>query len=479
MRQNSDPVLMLRDCGKSYRLYHRPHDRLKQGFWPGRRYFREFWALRGVTFSVGRGETVGIVGRNGSGKSTLLQLVAGTLEPTTGAVRAGGRVTALLELGTGFNPDFTGRENVFLNGAILGLSRAQMGEYFQEILDFAEIGDFIDQPVRTYSSGMLARLAFAVQVVVPKEILVVDEIIAVGDEAFQRKCFARIERFTEEGGTVLLVSHDAGLIIQLCDRAILLDGGELLLEGESKKVVHLYQRLLYAPPSAQEELRQDIRNLGTLESHAGELQVLSTGDSGGRSRGDEASGSPPQGSFERRGMYDPNFVSKSPVRYESKGARIEDPRLTMTDGGPVNLLRSGELYVWRYRVVFDRRFTNVRFGMMIKTLSGIDVGGRTTAALGKGVSVIEPGIRWEVIFRFRANLVPETYFLNAGVVALLPEGETYIDRWVEAVIFKVLPEGEPLATGVVDFGIEVQLLLEGHPVPTKGEARLPVIDASL
>jgi len=478
MRQNSDPVLMLRDCGKSYRLYHRPHDRLKQGFWPGRRYVREFWALRGVTFSVGRGETVGIVGRNGSGKSTLLQLVAGTLEPTTGAVRARGRVTALLELGTGFNPDFTGRENVFLNGAILGLSRAQMGEYFQEILDFAEIGDFVDQPVRAYSSGMLARLAFAVQVVVPKEILVVDEIITVGDEAFQRKCFARIERFTEEGGTVLLVSHDAGLIIQLCDRAILLDRGELLLEGESKKVVHLYQRLLYAPPSAQEELRQDIRNLGALEGNPRELPVSSLGDA---VQSGEMSGAPLQQrkSVERRGMNDPNLVSKSPVRYESKGARIEDPRLTMTDGGPVNLLRSGELYVWRYRVVFDRRFTNVRFGMMIKTLSGIDVGGRTTAALGNGVSVIEPGTRWEVIFRFRANLVPGTYFLNAGVVALLPEGETYIDRWVEAVIFKVLPEGEPLVTGVVDFGIEVQLLLEGHPVPTKGEARLPAIDASL
>jgi lipopolysaccharide transport system ATP-binding protein len=152
------------------------------------------------------------------------------------------------------------------------------------------------------------------------------------------------------------------------------------------------------------------------------------------------------------------------VRYESKGARIEDPRLTMTDGGPVNLLRSGELYVWRYRVVFDRRFTNVRFGMMIKTLTGMDVGGRTTTAFGEGVGLIEPGTRSEVLFSFRAHLAPGTYFLNAGVVAILPEGETYLDRWIEAAIFKVLPDGEPWVTGFVDFGIEAEVRLEGRPV---------------
>ena len=209
-----------------------------------------------------------------------------------------------------------------------------------------------------------------------------------------------------------------------------MDRGELLLEGQSKKVVHLYQRLLYAPASAQEELREDIRNLGVLESGDG---ARSFDDSAGRKEGRKTS-SPTtcqSGPVERRGMYDPNLVSKNAVRYESRGARIEDPRLTIPDGTRVNLLRSGEWYVWRYRVLFDRLFTNVRFGMMIKTLSGMDVGGRTTAALGKGVGVIEPGTEAEVLFRFRANLTPATYFLNAGVLAILPEGETFLDRWVE------------------------------------------------
>jgi lipopolysaccharide transport system ATP-binding protein len=451
-------ALTVRDLGKSYRLFDRPQDRLKQGFWRRRKYYREFWALRDVSFSVKKGETVGIVGRNGSGKSTLLQIIAGTLAPTSGRLEISGRISALLELGTGFNPDFTGRENVFLNASILGLSRAETERHFQDIVDFAEIGEFIDQPVRTYSSGMLVRLAFAVHAVVPKDVLIVDEILSVGDEAFQRKCFAKLEEFREQGGTVLLVSHEAGLVIQLCDRALLLEDGDLLLQGECKRVVHLYQQLVHAPVTEQEELRREIRNLGSIP----DWENASPSQAPDRQRRVSAAAGVRQ--VERRGMYDPELVSKHVVRYKSRGARIEDPHLTMLDGSPVNLLRARELYVWRYRVTFEKPFQKVRFGMLIKTVSGMELGGRVTAPDGRGISEVEAGTTIEAQFSFRANLVPGTYFLNAGLVAALPEGpegEVYVDRWVDACMFKVMAEEEQLVTGFVDFGIEPHLTIEG------------------
>ena len=445
---SSDTALTVRGLGKSYRLFDRPQDRLKQGFWRRRKYYREFWALRNVSFSVQKGETVGIVGRNGSGKSTLLQIIAGTLAPSTGTLETSGRIAALLELGTGFNPDFTGRENVFLNASLLGMSRAETERQFQDIVSFAEIGDFIDQPVRTYSSGMLVRLAFAVHVVVPKEVLIVDEILSVGDEAFQRKCFAKIESFRKQGGTVLFVSHDAALVMQLCDRALLLEDGELLLQGERKRVVHLYQRLVHAPLAEQEELRQELRALRANPNWETESP-------------DPAPEKTAPEPTERRGIYDPGLVSKHVVRYKSRGARIEEARLTMPDGSPVNLLRARESYVWRYKVAFEKSLQNVRFGMLIKTVTGLELGGRVTAPAGRGMPEVEAGTTIEVQFAFRANLATGTYFMNAGLVAILPEGEVYVDRWVDACMFKILPDSEQLVTGFVDFEIEPRLSVEG------------------
>lgn len=248
-----EAAIRVRDLSKHFAMFERPQDRLKQMLVPRlqraaglapKRYFQEFTALSGVSFEVARGETVGIVGRNGCGKSTLLQIVCGTLQPSSGTVEVNGRIAALLELGAGFNPEFTGRENVYMNAAILGLTRAQTDERFDEIARFADIGIFIDQPVKTYSSGMYVRLAFAVAISVDPDILVVDEALAVGDEAFQRKCFARIEQIRERGGTILFVSHAAQTVVQLCDRAILLDRGEVLLDGKPKIVVNQYQRFL-------------------------------------------------------------------------------------------------------------------------------------------------------------------------------------------------------------------------------------------
>jgi lipopolysaccharide transport system ATP-binding protein len=237
----SDAVISVRGLGKRYEIYAQPRDRLLQSLFRGRRqFFQEFWALSDVSFDVARGETVGIIGRNGSGKSTLLQMVAGTLTPTTGTVEATGRVAALLELGSGFNPEFSGRENVYLNGAILGLPRSEIEARLPSIVAFSGLEEFIDRPVKTYSSGMLMRLAFSVAVNVEPDVLIVDEALAVGDTAFQLKCVERLERLTTSGVTLLFVSHDAALVKSFCRRAIYLERGRVKAEGRPDVVTELY-----------------------------------------------------------------------------------------------------------------------------------------------------------------------------------------------------------------------------------------------
>ncbi|MBE0598084.1 MAG: ABC transporter ATP-binding protein [Desulfuromonadales bacterium] len=260
---SSEPAIQVSGLSKCYHLYETPRDRLKEVIIPKLhraishvapsltgssvpRYFREFWAIRGITFEVGKGETVGIIGRNGSGKSTLLQIICGTLTPTAGKVDVDGRIAALLELGAGFNPEFTGRENAFLNAAILGLDRAEIEARFPEIERFAELGEFIDRPVKTYSSGMYVRLAFSVAVNVDPKLLIVDEALSVGDIRFQAKCMNTIRRLREQGTTILFVSHDIGAVRTLCDRAIWLDQGQVRLAGDVFRVTSEYVEFLFA-----------------------------------------------------------------------------------------------------------------------------------------------------------------------------------------------------------------------------------------
>lgn len=237
---SSEPVIEARGLGKAYPIYRRPEDRLKQLLWGRRRrFFEEFWAVQGVDLSVGRGETVGIIGRNGSGKSTLLQMICGTLRPSAGEVHVRGRVAAMLELGSGFNPEFTGRENLHLGAAVLGLGREEIEARFEAIAAFADIGGFIDQPLKHYSSGMHARLAFALCANVDADVLIVDEVLSVGDAAFQQKCMRFLNRFRLHG-TLLFVSHDSGAIVKLCDRALWLDGGLVKGLGDAKEMSRLY-----------------------------------------------------------------------------------------------------------------------------------------------------------------------------------------------------------------------------------------------
>ena len=434
-----DVAVRVSGLGKTYRMYSKPSDRLVEGLLPGAVRHTAFHALRDVSFSVGRGETLGIVGRNGSGKSTLLQLICGTLKPTAGSVEVNGRVAALLELGAGFNSEFTGRENVHLNAAILGMSRAETAARLPSILEFAELGRFIDQPVKTYSSGMFVRLAFATAISSDPDVLIVDEALAVGDEAFQRKCFARIEQLQSRGSTILFVSHAPGSVLQLCTKALLLDGGELLLQGSPKTVIGQYQRLVNARGEAAAETRAAIAGAGTGAGAAPEESE------------DQAR------TGETRSSFDPGLVSRSVVEYASEGAAIRDMSIRDADGNRVNVLRMNDSYTAEYTVEFDGNAERVGFGMLFKTVGGTEVAGATTSrARHRQLDRVVPGEVRRVVFPFRCGLVPGTYFMNAGVTRDVDGEMVFMHRILDGIVFRVQLEPDVYATGLVN-------LLSGEP----------------
>lgn len=450
---NSDIAIRVEGLSKRFEIYSAPRNRLKQfilpplqgllGKPPGQ-YFSEFWALRNISFEVRKGETVGIIGRNGCGKSTLLQIICGTLTPSSGKVQTHGRVAALLELGAGFNPEFTGRENVYLNASVLGLSNAEIHARFEAIAAFADIGAFIDQPVKTYSSGMMVRLAFAVAINVDPEILIIDEALSVGDELFQRKCYSRIEAIRASGATILFVSHSGGTIIDLCDRAILLDSGELLTVGQPKQIVGRYQKLLYAPQDLREAIKKSIRQMFVdqqdgLSSQTSEPEIVKNilSDS-----------------------FDPNFKSSSTLAFESNGALIESPEVLTLGGRRVNQVVRGQTYVYAYVVRFLSSARNVRFGMMIKTISGISLGGATNANIHQGSNfTASEGSKYRIEFRFECRLNAGVYFLNAGVMGEVGGEESFLHRLVDATSIRVQPDQETTATGTVDFGFTSEVLV--------------------
>ncbi len=447
-----ESAIQVDNVSKNYLIFARPEDRLKQMIVPRlqrlaglsqKRYFTDFAAVRDVSFKIDRGQTVGIVGRNGSGKSTLLQMVCGTLQPTSGSISVNGRIAALLELGAGFNPEFTGRENVYMNAAILGLSRAETDARYDDIVRFADIGLFIDQPVKTYSSGMYIRLAFAVAINVDPDILIVDEALSVGDEAFQRKCFARIEQIKASGATILFVSHGAQTIVQLCDRAILMDQGEMILDGSPKKVVTQYQRLINLSGDDADRVRREIRAMGTPENRPG--SEAGGGDlPGGMIRPVPEAGTDRREADEDLSAFDERLVSTSRVEYEQQGARLCDVRITAPDGRQVNLLQGGRTYQVRYAVEFTNDVGPIIVGMQAKTISGFMIAGanneRTPVDLRpRG----RRGGRLDVVISFECLLLPGTYMLDVGV-----KGENaFAHRVIDSLMFRVLPQPDLDAVG--------------------------------
>jgi lipopolysaccharide transport system ATP-binding protein len=483
-----DIAISVRHIAKSFRRYDRPSDRLKEILLPRRQRYREFQALRDVSIDIPRGQTLGIVGRNGSGKSTLLQIIVGTLQPSAGDIDVRGRISALLELGSGFNPEFTGRQNVFFNGQILGLSHAQIEARFDEIAAFADIGDFLDQPAKTYSSGMFVRLAFAVATSVEPDILVVDEALAVGDEAFQRKCFARIESLQAQGCTTLFVSHAASKVVELCDRALLLDHGEAIMTHHPKFVIDQYHKLIYAPADRYQTLRDQLKaipdaplwpdsprsNSGSWNQKKSDIDIVKN-TTNGHARGkaspnatdpntaDREEATPThQRSFNadraldvaiERDFFDPALVPTHTLSYEPRGADIRDPKLLSLDGREVNNIAGRHDYVYTYEVEFHRAASDLRFGMLIKTVSGLELGGASFPAIARDVTSVEAHTCITVRFRFSCCLNPGVYFLNAGVSGIVDGQFTYLARGIDIAMFRVLSDSDSFASEIVDLSI--------------------------
>lgn len=428
MNANSVEAIGLSKC---YRIYSHPRDRLLQAVWgrdqrgKPKQFFREFWALQEVSFSLGRGQTLGVVGRNGSGKSTLLQLLCGTLQPSTGEVRMQGRIGALLELGSGFNPEFSGLENVFLNASLLGLSRAETEARLDEILAFADIGEFIDQPVKTYSSGMSVRLAFAVQAHIDPDVLVVDEALAVGDEFFQKKCYSHLERLKERGTSVLLVTHSCPQIIQHCDQALLLHKGKARMLGEPARITVTYQRLINAS-----DAEWDAAFTGAATTQLPPTPL------------------PPKSpSLESSGAwFDPNLIPQSSEIYPSHGGRITNAWIELQTGEPVNVLPFGEGFVVVFCYSADQALNRVALACHLASHTGQRISGQTLPeeagphAGGQIEAELPASSNWQVRFFFRGGLWPGLYFIGGGILSYAGQERNFVHRVVDFRALRVLEE---------------------------------------
>ncbi|AZU48796.1 ABC transporter [Aeromonas caviae] len=454
----SDIAIKVENLSKCYEVYDTPRDRLKQFIFPRmqsvvrivdrQNYFREFWALRNVNFEVKKGETVGIIGCNGSGKSTLLQMICGTLNPTSGSINTKGRIAALLELGSGFNPEFTGRENVYLNGAVLGLSNKEIDERFDDIADFADIGEFIERPVKTYSSGMTVRLAFAVQAMVDPDILVVDEALAVGDEKFQRKCFARLEELKSKGSSILFVSHSSASIVELCDRTLLLDHGNQLVFGDSPSVVRIYQKILYASIDSRERFIRELL-ADEISSHNQDVNIEEKSECLNITIKTEAKKN------KLNDAYDPGLIPETTTVYPSQGAIINGIRIINNNNEAVNILQSSNTYDFIVSGHFLKDFSGVYFGIHIKSVSGIEITGQRFPQEGLYLENVRAGQDFEMKFTFRMDLLPGVYFSGGGIWSSTEPHCAH--RIVDAIMFRVNPGEAIHSFGYVD-------LREAEPV---------------
>ena len=420
---SSDIAVSVENLGKCYRIYDHPSHRILESidFRP-KRYAREFWSLRNIQFDLQKGETLGIVGRNGSGKSTLLQLLAGILQPTEGRVETNGRIGALLELGSGFNPEFTGIENIYMNGALLGINKKELDKQIDNILDFANIGSFSTQAVKTYSSGMTVRLAFAVQAVLSPEILIVDEALAVGDELFQKKCFAHLNKLKEAGTSILLVTHNSSQILHHCDSAILLHKGEMVTSGNPKLVTTTYQRLL----SSKEETdwKTMARQIeATLEqkcnsSKTNESKITGT-----------------------------NLKPETTISYPCHGGKITDIELRDNEGELIESISSDESFEIRFFYEVEEDFQNLQMACHIASSNGMRITGQGFPGQELSIPNTPAGSRFSVSYFFEKGLQPGIYFVGGGFWRKdLPS--QYIHRVLDKIAFRVNETGRENTLGL-------------------------------
>ena len=433
--------------GKEYKIYDKPKDRLLDGlpyFRSKKQRFRIFRALGGITFKLEKGKTLGIVGKNGSGKSTLLQILCGTLNHTEGSYSVSGRIGALLELGSGFNPEFTGLENIFINASILGLSRQETNARLEKILAFADIGEFVNQPVKTYSSGMVVRLAFAVQAHSDPQVLIVDEALAVGDELFQKKCYQHLEGLKEQGVSIILVTHSCPQINQQCDEAMLLHKGRCVAQGKPQEVTFLYQQLMNEPDDAWDRAASEYLT-SKKETKNMKYDNLQTSTDVGQAS--QAHAGITRGiQHQPEAWLDANLKSKSAITYPTHGATIKGAEILWQNDRTVNNLLFRNRFTVRVFYSFETSFTNVIFTCSLSSHTGGQITGQSLPSNeGERVDVTEGQEFW-IDFCFEGRLWPGFYFVSAGISS--PDCKhRFIHRAIDISVLKVFSDESPRIHG--------------------------------
>ncbi len=423
----SDIAISVNDIVKLYKLYDKPSDRFKEalGLTKQKKY-REHYALKHVSFQVNKGECVGIIGTNGAGKSTILKIITGVLNPTEGNIQVNGKISALLELGAGFNQEYTGIENIYLNGTMMGYSNEEIEKRIPTILDFADIGDFVHQPVKTYSSGMFIRLAFAVAINIDPEILIVDEALSVGDVFFQAKCYHKFEEFKNAGKTILFVSHDLGSIQKYCDRAVLLNKGEKFAEGTPKDIIDVYKQLLVS--HAENRDINDEQPKAEEESIAEDSVV-----------------------WKNTLMLNPNVLD-----YGEKDAEIIDFAIIDAENRITNNIQKNTMFKIRMKAKFHKDINEPIFAFTIKDLQGTDVTGTNTMYEKINFGTVGAGEIKVVEFEQNMNLQGKNYLLSFGLVGYRDSDFTVYHRLYDACNINVISDKNTV--GFYDMNSEIKVL---------------------
>lgn len=483
--EEAEKIISVDQVSKVYRLYDKPIDRLLESISLRKKsYHKDFYALRDISFSVGRGEAVGIIGTNGSGKSTMLKIITGVLSATTGKVESRGSICALLELGAGFNQDYTGIENIYMNGTMMGFSKAEMDEKLPAILEFADIGDFVYQPVKSYSSGMFVRLAFALYISIDPEVLIVDEALSVGDVFFQAKCYHRMDELKRKGTTILMVTHDLGSVMKYCDRVVLFHKGEKVGEGLPGQMVDKYKKILAGKdPHAEQFMEEqnflgnvDDRRSGTAKARSGgasdkaDKTGAATAGTAGTTEKNVGTGiasgtaepTPPeagQHSPKPTGfMKDHLTLNPSSQQYGNGKAEILDFGVLDKDGRPSNVLLKGEEFSIKERIVFHDDIAAPIFTFTIKDKRGMDLSGTNTLFEGKEIPAVKKGDEYYCTFTQRMNLQGGEYLLSISCTGFEEGEHTVYDRKYDITSITVLSNKNTV--GIYD--MESEVTLERH-----------------
>ena len=407
-----DVAIKIEKVSKRYRLYDRPIDRLRESLNLGnKKYYKDFDALHEVSFNVMKGEMLGIIGKNGAGKSTLLKIITGVLSPTSGSITINGKISALLELGAGFNPEYTGIENIYLNGTMIGFTREEMDKKIDKIVSFADIGNFINQPVKTYSSGMFARLAFAVSINVEPDILIVDEALSVGDVFFQSKCYKKLEQLKESGITILFVTHDMGSIIKYCNRSILLNVGQKIAEGIPKDMVDIYKKLLVGQYSEDDDQEQN--------NH---LEKVSKEDIN-------------MEQWKDRMLINPDFQE-----YGDHRAEIVDFGIADHEGQITNTIYKLNEFQIKMKIKFNEKIENPIFAFSIKDIKGTELTGTNTIIEQIDTGIVEKGEIIEITFTQRMNLQGGQYLLLLGCTGYEADALVVYNRLYDLCLINVISD---------------------------------------